>query len=152
MVAHTRCKTPTAVAEFLISCLDEALDALVEFQHGIIGLAEQLLQKETARLQRVSMQVPHLVNDLLYENKNAMAVLSQKLALKSKLYFTRKDHQLALLEKEVAMSSPQLLLKRGYSLTLKDGKILKSKTQVKAGDKIVTRLADGEIRSEIVSE
>lgn len=45
--------------------------------------------------------------------------------------------------------SPLATLARGYSISFKEQKILKSTRQVQEGDKIVTRLEDGKIYSEI---
>ena len=45
--------------------------------------------------------------------------------------------------------SPLATLARGYSISFKQGNIVKSTQQVKDGDLLVTRLADGEIHSEI---
>jgi exodeoxyribonuclease VII large subunit len=45
--------------------------------------------------------------------------------------------------------SPLATLARGYSISFKQGKIVKSTNQVREGDTLVTRLEDGEIRSEI---
>jgi exodeoxyribonuclease VII large subunit len=45
--------------------------------------------------------------------------------------------------------SPLATLARGYSISFKGNKIVKSTQQVQVGDILVTRLEDGEIRSEI---
>ncbi len=45
--------------------------------------------------------------------------------------------------------SPLATLARGYSISFKQGEIIKSTQQVQVGDMLVTRLEDGEIRSEI---
>ncbi len=171
LVAHTRCKTPTAVAEFLISCMDEAYEELMMAQQAIIGATQSILDREAMRIQRLSAGIPHKVKDMLSEQKSRLSVLTQvlktsssqqtkaklqamekaqqDLAVKARLFLMNKSHKLELAEKEVTLSSPDNLLKKGYSLTMNDGKILRSKSQVKAGDKIVTRLADGEISSNV---
>jgi exodeoxyribonuclease VII large subunit len=47
--------------------------------------------------------------------------------------------------------SPQAVLKRGYSLTVhkKTGKVIRDPGEVKAGEVLVTRLADGQIESRV---
>jgi len=169
MVAHTRCKTPTAVAEFLISRMDDAMDAVLEIQQGIVVLSEKILQKKINGLQKISMQFPQLVNELLFDKKSRLSLLSHQLKKDSELqtrkklvalekyklqlrtgthfYSTCKFYQLEMMGQKVNLSSPETLLKKGYSLTLKNGNIIRSKTRVKAGDKITTRLQDGEIES-----
>ncbi len=171
LVAHTRCKTPTAVAEFFVSCMDEAYEDLKMAQQAIISATQSILDCEAMRIQRLSANIPHKVKDLLYDEKNRLAIFTQQLkvnssqqtkaklqmmqkaqqdlAVKTRMFLLNKAHRLELIEKEITLSSPENLLKKGYSLTMKDGKILRSKSQVKAGDKIVTRLADGEISSEV---
>jgi exodeoxyribonuclease VII large subunit len=53
------------------------------------------------------------------------------------------------LARELEAVSPQSVLRRGYTLTTrrKDGLPLRSVSQVKPGDKLVTRFADGEVES-----
>ena len=53
------------------------------------------------------------------------------------------------LARELDAVSPQAVLRRGYTMTTrkKDGLPLRSAAQVKPGDKLVTRFADGEVAS-----
>ena len=53
------------------------------------------------------------------------------------------------LQETLRLTDPQQILKRGFSLTLKDGKVIRSAKQVKEGDLIETRLADGTLESTI---
>ena len=49
----------------------------------------------------------------------------------------------------VKMASPDYILKRGYSLAVKEGKIIKSAAELQPGDTLVTRFADGEVKSKV---
>ena len=60
---------------------------------------------------------------------------------------TRERHRLELLSQRLHDASPERLLARGYSLTLKEGKVVKDAAQLRPGDEIQTRLAQGEVRS-----
>ncbi len=65
---------------------------------------------------------------------------------------TRQERRAAMvetLEARLRALSPQAVLKRGYSITTikKGGVIVRSADQVKAGDRLTTRFADGEIES-----
>ena len=44
---------------------------------------------------------------------------------------------------------PELLLKRGYSITLKNGKSVRSASLLTSGDVIVTRFAEGTVKSKV---
>ena len=59
--------------------------------------------------------------------------------------------QLENYHRQLEALSPQAVLKRGYSITMlkKTGKILRSAAEVRIGDKLVTRLGDGEIESAV---
>jgi len=53
------------------------------------------------------------------------------------------------LEEKAKALNPTLLLRRGYSITLKDGRLVRTPQQLKAGDRIETRLAEGVIHSTV---
>lgn len=59
----------------------------------------------------------------------------------------RELHRIELMEQKTQAASPELLLKKGYSITLKDGKAVTDASTLKAGDKVVTRMASGEVES-----
>jgi exodeoxyribonuclease VII large subunit len=49
--------------------------------------------------------------------------------------------------------SPLQVLARGFSLTTNTaGKIMRSVAEVKEGDRVVTRLADGQFTAQVISE
>ncbi|RTZ15304.1 exodeoxyribonuclease VII large subunit [Vibrio aquaticus] len=86
----------------------------------------------------------------LSEQKSQLQRLEQKLldAMDRKLLNTR--HKLALAAEKLDTVSPLATLKRGYSISqTEQGQVLTKATDVKTGDTLVTRLADGEIRSTV---
>lgn len=171
MVAHTRCKTPTAVAEFLISCMDNAMDELLQLHQGIVYLSKEIVQQNVARLQKISLQFPHIVSESLFDKKNKLTLLShqlkkdlqqqtsrrieaisrykQQLEMQTRFYASNKYHHVALMEQRIELLSPESILKKGYSITMKDGKIIRNATQLHSGDKITTKLYDGEVESTV---
>jgi exodeoxyribonuclease VII large subunit len=61
----------------------------------------------------------------------------------------RQTLKVDLLARHLTAVGPEQVLKRGYSITTlkKGGKVVRSVNQVQPGDRLVTRLADGEIES-----
>jgi exodeoxyribonuclease VII large subunit len=61
----------------------------------------------------------------------------------------RRAAALAALERELAVVGPMSVLARGYSITTRaeDGSVVRSVSGVNDGDRLITRLADGEVRS-----
>ena len=62
---------------------------------------------------------------------------------------SREHQHLDALARHLAALSPQHVLRRGYSITTRkrDGSIVRAPADVKPGEKIVTRLAEGQIES-----
>ena len=62
---------------------------------------------------------------------------------------SKETRALELHAQFIRLASPAYILKRGYSLTLREGKILKSAAEVRPGDRLTTRFADGEVESTV---
>ena len=218
LVAHTRLKTPTAVAEFLINGMELYYSRLLELENGIIQLsretldeqkekledfAESLLYSVTGFIQQKQQQLTKSGNRLqrgistysykkqdglnsikhrmdsslsvwFVENKNNInrqrrilkrvvgeAVLKQqsslqrvqnKLFSESRRKLFKEGERLRLNENTVRLLNPENILKRGFTLTLKEGKIVKSVNDLKSGDELTTRFADGNVQSKITKK
>ena len=172
LVAHTRLKTPTAVAAFLINCMDQAAEQLNLLQQALCTDTLSILQEKKQTLQRIGTLLPATVNNRIERNRSALNLLASKLPTITSGLLEQNKNQLELMhqrihtaissrllkesrfielqEQFIRMASPDYILKRGYSLTLRDGKILKSAKAVKSGDHLTTRFSDGEIESEVI--
>jgi exodeoxyribonuclease VII large subunit len=67
-----------------------------------------------------------------------------------KLVFSARVQQVQGLERQLKAFNPLAVLKRGYSITLNaDGRAIRAATDVKAGDRILTKVGEGEFTSEV---
>lgn len=73
--------------------------------------------------------------------------MESMLKIKSEYRIQKEKEQLDLMEKYINVLNPQNLLNKGYSITLLNGKVLKSKKEIKKGDCLITKLAEGEVKS-----
>jgi exodeoxyribonuclease VII large subunit len=73
----------------------------------------------------------------------------QRISVATPVYLIHQASRLKSLENAVSFMDPVNVLRRGYSITMHQGKVITSKTEVKQGDHISTRFADGEISSEV---
>ena len=73
----------------------------------------------------------------------------QRLKYAAAVQFERRKGRVEAMERELRALSPDSVLKRGFSMTTlkKDGRVVRSANQIKGGEKLVTRLADGSIES-----
>lgn len=149
IVAHTRAKTPTAVAEFLIDNMGNSADNLVRVTDRIISGVERRLQDDVLLLNSYQAQLIFRMKGWSKEQYGAIALVASQ--LKRMIARKVKDEKgdLDVFERHLALISPENILKKGYTLTFKNGKVLKAASAVEAGDVITTRFADGEINSVI---
>ena len=169
MVSHTRVKTPTAAAVFLISHLKEVLDALNDAQGRLAQCVQQKLSVYSLRLSALQEAIPRLfpvikarqearvdalthrlcarINEKIQENRSLLATSGQRLPMIADRLLLQENHRLEILAEKVRSHDPRLLLKRGYSITLKDGKAVKNAAHLRPGDEIETQLSEGIIKS-----
>jgi exodeoxyribonuclease VII large subunit len=174
LVAHTRLKTPTAVAEFLINCMDTLAAELEELQQQVLTCPTDRILMEMNRLQLSGTRLPSIVASRLGQsrsqlhtlgaalplsvsgllNKHANFLLSLQTSMKQSLHskIASENHSMNLAEQFITMTSPAYILKKGYSLSLKSGKIVKRAAEIAPGDILCTRFADGEITSRVLQE
>ncbi|MBP1613770.1 MAG: putative exodeoxyribonuclease large subunit [Bacteroidetes bacterium] len=151
-VAHTRVKTPTAAAEFLINRMEEAADLLDNLSEQLRAGVLLRLEQEKRRLWVLQNRIPSFVSSRLSEAKMQLLTTKKDLSQAVTSLFTRQKHHLELLHQRVNDASPERLLKRGYSITLKDGKAIIDATQLAEGDVLTTRLAKGEVNSTVTTK
>ena len=169
MISHTRVKTPTAAAAFLIDHLAQVYERIEDSQRALVNLVKRRMEKEQMRLQRLSSTLPvifslvktrgnarleRLQTNLLAamqqrirDSRNNLSTFNAQFAMLHSQFITRQRHRLQLIEEKVRNLDPVLLLNRGYSITLKDGKVVRDASQLKAGDEIETRLKKGNVKS-----
>lgn len=171
MVSHTRVKTPTAAAEFLINRMRETasdLERYITYFHQTIperiAHSKERLEQWVARIpSRVQMRLQH---ERFRQERMAVRMntawqtrllreeyrlkLEQRLATAIDARLQRERHRLQLAQSQVEAASPELLLKRGYSLTLKDGKAVTDASALRPGDVLTTRVAKGEFKSKVL--
>ena len=171
MVSHTRVKTPTAAAALIVDNLHAVEMRIDEARQRIANLTSKKMEVEKLRLNRLAERLPALFTtvkdrhearlDILQERlfrlaemrlsncRNIVRQLENNISTTVEHVLMLERHHLELLEGRTKNLDPQQLLRRGYSITLVGGKALRDPRQVKAGDKIETRLEKGTITSTI---
>ena len=147
MVSHTRVKTPTAAAAFLIEHLKEVLDVIDSSQDRIARYAQQKLTTLNSQLAIVSESIPRLFSLVKTRQESKLDIFEQRMRTSIDRRLTSESHKLELINEKLKALDPTLLLARGYSITLHNGKAVKDATTLHEGDEIETRLAKGTIHS-----
>lgn len=147
MVAHTRVKTPTAVAGLLIERMrdaDQRIDrAAAAIQHHVC----RLLEAEHHRLTDITRRLPGLQALCRMREERHIDLLWQRARMAVGNRLTHCHHALQLIGQRLEGCDVQRMLAKGYTLTLKDGRALTDASCLQPGEVIVTRLAQGEVVS-----
>ena len=169
MVSHTRVKTPTAAAAFLISNLKSVLDEIEDCEQRIHVKVKQRMDMEKIRLLNYAQKIPMLFSVVrtrqeallgqllvkmrssigyrLQNERHRLIVLQNNMQPVLKRKLTDERHLLDLLSQRLIGLDPNRLLKRGYSITLKNGRTVRDVSQLKEGDELETRFENGTVRS-----
>lgn len=150
-VAHTRVKTPTAAAEFLIDLMNDAADELEMLASRLHEGVGNLLLREQRKLSVYKNRIPSVVYQRISGAKMALLTVRKDVAQAVTSSLSRHRHRLELLQQRLADASPEKLLARGYSITLKDGKVVKDVDALEEGDEIITRLHQGKLTSIVIN-
>ena len=170
-VAHTRCKTPTAVAAFLIETMQDVHGVLNRLEERLSQAAEELLTSRKMHYERLahryssaavnfvnrqqvvhhrlSQRIAQGVQEQLFAQNHSLQALATRLHSTTTQVLERNQHKLSLFAKTLHWADPQRTLAMGYSITYTaDGKVVKVQ-ELLPGTSIRTVTADGEVWSSV---
>lgn len=151
MVAHTRVKTPTAAAEFLIHHQAQELAAVEEFAERIASLSMLQLHREQVRQQNITAKLPTLLSLVSARENNRLSMLLQRLTSACTTRFMKEQHRIERISDKMQSADPEHVLRLGYSITRINGKAVTDASSLNPGDIVTTTLANGEVQSEVIS-
>jgi exodeoxyribonuclease VII large subunit len=171
LVAHTKLKTPTAVAEFLIekmSSFEEYYlglrDALIyfarqkitqknivlkELSHATKTATQKGLERNRKRLIEIKSDLPRISAAFLKSKQKKTFQLESVLNVSPKQIIQKQDSKLKLIENTIKLIHPANVLRRGYAIVMKEGSVLKSASQLTRGLEVEIKLKDGIKKSKI---
>lgn len=174
MISFQRVKTPTAAAAFLVEHLKAVAERIDEAQNSIVEQVEKRMEQEKLRLTQICSDIPRLfsrvrlrhetrlnglqtslsvaVKQAVSEHRHQLKLVETRLRPALERALRNQQHRLSLLAARTEAVNPDRLLRRGYSITLHEGRVVRSAANLHEGDKLVTRLAKGEVHSVVVKQ
>ena len=150
VVAHTKVKTPTAAAEFIINM---ALDCAQELEGLTRRMSDAItgrMNAENVRLERLSQKLPSLFAVLRTRQEQILENYMMRSLTGIRNILTQNTHKLELFEKSLSGADPVQILRKGYSITRCNGKVVTGASDLNRGDRLTTVFADGKVESEII--
>lgn len=116
IVAHTRAKTPTAVAEFLIGRLSNTSNEIIDIQAQIISSAREKMQNETEKLKSIENDFSFWGKSWYKDQSNILSSL--KITLKKEIQSYLKDNEniFKTLEYSINKEIGQIIKNEHYNL------------------------------------
>lgn len=174
-VAHTAHKTPTAAAAALVATVTTVRQWLRDARVRVGVAADGHLSRAGQRLDRTAGRcadrttrslgrAEHAVLELAHRTRSSATVrtveagtrtgeLARHLRAAAQRAIRPAEHRVALLAVGVRAHDPALALARGWSLTRsEDGRLVRSVRDAPVGTVLVTRVADGSIRSAVTDD
>lgn len=171
LIAHTRVKTPTAAAEFLITHQKRELELLHTLADTLRSHTLATLLRQHNRLARLTQRIPALLADLntrqrltlnrllqtahhaaarhITAQQTQLNNLNQRTRWAITQWLNKQKNQLDRAQTITHNADPQHLLRLGYSITRRNGHALTDTTTLQPGDQITTTLANGNIQSTV---
>lgn len=150
-VAHTRVKTPTAAAAFLIDNGAQQLACLDDIQYRMQQGVTLLCERQQRRMEQLFVRLTSAPRQRLLTEQHHTQLLQSRFNQAARFMLQNAELKLGNMKVRLSALDPALQLQRGYSITYtSDGKLLRSAKDLQQGDRLVTRLAEGSVMSEVV--
>ena len=150
VVAHTKVKTPTAAAEFIINRVFDSAQELENITRRMSDSISGRMNAENMRIERLSQKLPSLFAVLKTRQEQILETVWIRSLNGVRNLLTAQTHKLEIVDKTLAAADPAIVLKRGYSLTRCNGRVVKGASDLKKGDRLTSVFADGSVESEIL--
>jgi exodeoxyribonuclease VII large subunit len=148
MAADVSCSTPTAVANLLNESWEQAILLVERQERAIFDHFEGILKRYEDIENSLKMAFQSFKNSLQNVMINLESSMEKSLA-GFKMLLARVDNKLKQAEKIIALNDPERQLRLGYSIATANGKIIRKIKDVKIGEDIDLKVADGTIGSEV---
>jgi exodeoxyribonuclease VII large subunit len=118
IVAHTHLKTPTAVAEYLISAFQDAEDYINELQNNVIEIFQEAVSIEKEKISRYALMIKPVVSERISKNYNKINVLQLTILNSSKKSILMRIKITDLLNQKIKSLYREYVIKNSQRLIL----------------------------------
>ena len=151
MVAHTRVKTPTAAAEYLVAALVDAASGLDALTSSLTTGITNRIHREERRVEQIAQRLPALFSVMHANGLHRIEQLEARMSTALQHTLVVQKHRLELMEKVIEGASPMQILQRGYSITRCEGRVVRNAADLPEGSVLTTQLAEGVVKSVTVN-
>ena len=151
MVAHTMCKTPTAVATLLVEGIDAEITLVANIATEIFTLVNSKLHDESLRVVQYLMELQRHSSEHLQSEMFKLDTIGNTLRNQLDMFFTSEHQRLDDASRLIESYSVANILKLGFAVLRSTEGIITSIHDVNIGERVSIELDDGSIDAEIKS-
>ncbi|MEP2024090.1 MAG: exodeoxyribonuclease VII large subunit [Reichenbachiella sp.] len=148
LVAHTRLKTPTSVAEFLITRMLTFESEINQMQENIAQHTQELIFRQSEMINDLNFRWQLSAKQIVQHNTYQLEQMDHLIKQKPQAIVNQFKLNLSHNQKLIEAYNPQNLLNKGYSISRINGKVIKNQ-KIKPGDELETQTASQTIMSTI---
>ena len=146
MVAHTMCKTPTAVATEIIGYLDEEAWLLDSYAEQLRDITKGIISEQRILIERSTSELTRSAIVMLNAMSHRLSMAGTALAEGCRTRLGMEHERLSSAEAVASSHSPEQLLKLGFATLHGSRGMVRSVKDVTSGDSLTVELCDGQIR------
>ena len=149
-VADLRAPTPSAAAELAVPDIFELKSDLLGLKQHLSVLMRNKIYTEKEKIENFEKQITILnPSNKIKNSRQELSNFYEKVVNLMTLKMNDEKAKISLLSSKLNALSPLEVLSRGYSISYKNEMPIKSVGDVKTGDNIKIRVADGEFFAEV---
>lgn len=149
MVAHTACKTPTAVATHLVELVDGQMALIDDYAQRLRDGVARRMANERLCLERSAADLRNLATVKLTRENLRLDALDEGIVGEARSLIVREKQRLDAATDTTEARSPERLLRLGFAVLRSAERNLRSVTDISEGDTILIEMADGNATAEI---
>ena len=149
MVAHTTCKTPTAVATMLVEMADVEMTTIEDYALRLRDNVLMRINQERLRLERQGNDLVRATTSLLGGMQHRLDMLEEGITSDTERTIQRESQRLDSLREIIESHNPENILRRGFAIVRdSEGRAI-NVSNIAVGSNVNIELIDGSITAEV---
>ena len=149
LVANTRMKTPTAVAEFILGGFIDFENQLLDLYEKIESKSKEILSQNSERIHNLVYAYSLAAQNTIHSAQSQLAKVEDSVSTLPNRIIEKQHNRLEVFEKTITANDPQKILDRGFTYTTVNEKPVLAVSKIKSGDKVVTFHKKGTFESRV---
>ena len=152
MVAHTMCKTPTAVATYLVELADTQMAYVEEYAQRLRDGVVARLNSERLRLERLSAELGRSSMVTLSALQHRLDMVEEGIKSDARRLIQSQTQRLESLKEIVDSHNPQNILRLGFAIVRDDQGRSIDLSNIAIGENVNIELSDGSLRANVTDK